>query len=61
MTCWGGLSATFDELNKFFAISGMPVSSSQYWNSVHSRLLGEAARDAESLQTMRTLAKNIAF
>ena len=57
----GGLSATFDELNKFFTISGMPVASSQYWNSVHGRLPGEAAQDAEGLQTMRTLAKNMAF
>ena len=57
----GGLSATFDELNKFFTISGMPLASSQYWNSVHGRLPGEAAQDAEGLQTMRTLAKNMAF
>ena len=57
----GGLSATFDELNKFFTISGMPVASSQYWNSVHGRLPGEAAQDAEGLQTMRTLAQNMAF
>ena len=57
----GGLSATFDELNKFFTISGMPVASSQYWNSVHGREQGEAAQDAEGLQTMRTLARNMAF
>ena len=57
----GGLSATFDELNKFFTISGMPVASSQYWNSVHGRLPGEAAQDAEGLQTMRALARNMAF
>ena len=57
----GGLSATFDELNKFFTISGMPVASSQYWNSIHGRLPGEAAQDAEGLQTMRTLARNMAF
>ena len=57
----GGLSATFDELNKFFTISGMPVASSQYWNSIHGRGPGEAAQDAEGLQTMRTLAKNMAF
>ena len=57
----GGLSATFDELNKFFTISGMPVASSQYWNSVHGTLPGEAAQDAEGLQTMRTLARNMAF
>ncbi len=57
----GGLSAAFDELNKFFTISGMPVASSQYWNSVHGRLPGEAAQDAEGLQTMRALARNMAF
>ena len=57
----GGLSATFDELNKFFTISGMSVASSQYWNSVHGRLPGEAVQDAEGLQTMRTLARNMAF
>lgn len=57
----GGLSATFDELNKFFTISGMPLASSQYWNSVHGRLPGEAAQDAEGLQTMRTLARNMTF
>ena len=57
----GGLSSTFDELNKFFTISGMPVASSQYWNSIHGRAEGEAAEDAEGLQTMRTLARNMAF
>ena len=57
----GGLSSTFDELNKFFTISGMPVASSQYWNSVHGRAPGEAAQDAEGMQTMRTLARNMAF
>ena len=57
----GGLSATFDELNKFFTISGMPVASSQYWNSGHGREPGQAAQDAEGLQTMRTLARNMTF
>ena len=57
----GGCSATFDELNKYFAISGMPIASSQYWNSVHGRAAGEAAMDAEGLQTMRTLARNMTF
>lgn len=57
----GGLSATFDELNKFFTISGMPIASSQYWNSVHGRLQGEASQDEEGLQTMRTLARNMSF
>ena len=57
----GGCSATFDELNKYFAISGMPVASSQYWNCVHGRAPGEAAYDAEGMQTMRTLARNMSF
>ncbi len=57
----GGLSSTFDELNKYFTICGMPVASSQYWNSVHGCTPGEAAEDAEGLQTMRTLARNIIF
>lgn len=57
----GGLSATFDELNKFFTISGMPVASGQYWNSIHGRAQGEAEQDEEGLQTMRTLARNMAF
>lgn len=57
----GGLSATFDELNKYFTICGMPVASSQYWNSVHGRAPGEAAQDREGLQTMHTLARNMAF
>ena len=57
----GGLSSTFDELNKFFTISGMPVTSSQYWNSVHGREPGQAAEDAEGLQTMRTLARSMTF
>ena len=57
----GGLSATYDELNKYFTISGMPVASSQYWNSVHGRLLGEAASDEEGLQTLRVLARNMSF
>lgn len=57
----GGLSATFDELNKYFTICGMPVASSQYWNSVHGREPGEAAQDLEGLQTMRTLARNMTF
>ena len=57
----GGLSSTFDELNKYFTDAGMPVASSQYWNSVHGRAAGEASQDAEGLQTMRTLARNMAF
>ena len=57
----GGLSSTFDELNKYFTISGMPVASSQYWNSIHGRDQGEAQKDTEGLQIMRTLARNMAF
>ena len=57
----GGCSATFDELNKYFTISGMPVASSQYWNSIHGRLPGEADQDGEGKQVMRTLARNMAF
>ena len=57
----GGCSATFDELNKYFTISNMPVASSQYWNSVHGREPGQAEQDLEGLQTMRTLARNMTF
>lgn len=57
----GGLSATFDELNKYFTISGMPVASGQYWNSIHGRETGEALGDGEGLQGMRTLARNMVF
>ena len=57
----GGLSSTFDELNKYFTINNMPVASSQYWNSVHGMTPGEALKDEEGLQTMRTLARNMTF
>ena len=57
----GGLSATFDELNKYFTISGMPVASSIYWNSVHGAAPGEAMQDAEGLSTVRVLARNMSF
>ena len=57
----GGCSATYDELNKYFTIAGMPVASSCYWNSLHGRLPGEAAQDGEGLRTMRVLAHNMAF
>ena len=57
----GGASATFDQLNKYFTISGMPVASSQYWNSIHGNNAQEAAQDAEGLQVMRTLGRNVAF
>lgn len=57
----GGCSATFDQLNKYFTISGMPVASSQYWNSVHGATPGQVEQDLEGMQTMRTLAKNMSF
>ncbi len=57
----GGLSATFDELNKYFTMNQMPVASSQYWNSVHGMEPGEVEEDGEGLQTMRTLARNMGF
>ncbi len=57
----GGTTASFDRLNKYFTISGMPVASSQYWNSIHGGAPGEADADEEGKQTMRTLARNMAF
>lgn len=57
----GGLSATYDEMNKFFGISGMPIASGQYWNSIHGAAPGEAVQDDEGMQGMRTLARNMAF
>lgn len=57
----GGLTTTFDELNKFFAISGMPIASGQYWNGVHGAAPGEASQDREGMQMMRTLARNMSF
>ncbi len=57
----GGLTATFDELCKFFTISGMPVASGQYWNGIHGNNAQEAVQDAEGLQMMRTLARNMVF
>ena len=57
----GGCSSAFDQLNKYFTISGMPLASGQYWNSVHGALPGQAAEDTEGLQGMRTLANNMIF
>ena len=57
----GGASATFDRLNKYFTILNMPVVSSQYWNSIHGMRPGEATEDAEGLQTMRMLGRNMAW
>lgn len=57
----GGLSSTFDELNKYFTIVGMPVASGQYWNSIHGNSAEEAKQDLEGLQSMRTLARNMSF
>lgn len=56
-----GLTATIDEINKFFTISGMPVASSQYWNGVHGAAPGEVVEDGEGMQIMRTLAENMSF
>ena len=57
----GGTSASFDVLNKYFGISRMPVVGSTYWNLMHGARPGEAAQDAEGLQTMRNLARNMAY
>lgn len=57
----GGCSATFDELNKYFTITNMPIASSQYWNSIHGREKGQADMDEEGKQTMRVLARNMTF
>ncbi len=57
----GGASTVFDQLNKYFTINHMPVVSSQYWNSVHGRLPGEASQDLEGLQVMRALGRNMAW
>ena len=59
--CRDGCSATFDEFNKYFTISNMPVASSQYWNSIHGRKPGQVDMDEEGKQTMRTLGRNMAF
>ena len=57
----GGQTTTFDELNKFFGISGMPIATGQYWNGVHGAAPGQAEEDTEGLQQMRTLARNMSF
>ncbi|MCD7859921.1 MAG: flavodoxin family protein [Firmicutes bacterium] len=57
----GGLTATYDELNKYFGISGVPIASGQYWNGIHGAAPGEAGADEEGRQMMRTLARNMAF
>ena len=57
----GGLSSTYDEMNKYFGIAGMPIASGQYWNGLHGRAAGEASQDLEGMQQMRTLARNMAF
>ena len=62
MTCRrGGNTASFDVLNKYFTMTGMPVASSQYWNMVYGGSAEEVQKDAEGLQTMRTLGRNMAF
>ncbi len=57
----GGNTATFDQLNKYFTISSMPVVSSQYWNQVHGNTAEEVVQDLEGMQIMRTLGRNMAF
>lgn len=57
----GGNTASFDVLNKYFSISGMPIASSQYWNMVYGGSAEEVLKDAEGLQTMRTIGRNMAF
>ena len=57
----GGNTATFDALNKYFTISGMPVASSTYWNQVHGFTAEDVKKDLEGLQTMRNLARNMSF
>lgn len=57
----GGCTASFDVMNKYFTISGMPVASSTYWNQVHGAVAEDATEDKEGLQTMRNLAHNMAF
>ncbi len=57
----GGTTATFDVINKYFTLSGMPIASGQYWNSVHGGAPGEASQDEEGLQNMRVIARNMSF
>lgn len=57
----GGASAAFDRLNKYFTIMNMPLVSSQYWNMVYGQAPGQASLDEEGMQTMRTLARNMAW
>ena len=57
----GGITSSFDVLNKYFTISGMPIASGQYWNGVHGSSYEEAEEDIEGLQQMRTLARNMTF
>lgn len=56
-----GSTATFDQINKYFAISKMPIVSSQYWNMVHGNTPDEVKQDLEGMQTMRTLGNNMAW
>ena len=57
----GGNTATFDVLNKYFSISGMPIATSTYWNQVHGFTAEDVKKDSEGLQTMRNLARNMGF
>lgn len=57
----GGITASFDQLNKYFTISGMPVAAGQYWNGIHGNSAEEAVQDGEGMLMMRTLARNMSF
>ncbi len=57
----GGSITAYDQLNKYFAIAGMPIASGQYWNNLYGRKVGEVAQDEEGMQGMRTLAENMSF
>ncbi len=57
----GGCTASFDQLNKYFTISGMPIASGSYWNQVHGGAVGESVQDEEGMQSLRVLARNMTF
>ena len=57
----GGIETAFDQLNKYFTISGMPVASSKYWNGIHGTKPGEASQDTEGIGVARILARNMSF
>lgn len=57
----GGATSTFDQINKYFAMNNMPIVTSQYWNMVHGSKPEDVLKDEEGMQTMRTLANNMAW